>query len=663
MSNKKNGNTDNRSILHSVVLDHALELTNDFVFCLDSIGRFSYTNPRFREIFGYSEKDLARLHIADILPADHWRDWQKTAKALTASQPFPDYRTVLLAANGNKIFVSGTLLLMSNGPQGDGLLAVFENTTRQEETTRQLKTMNESLNRRQFDLTALKSFSDRLTNVFTIDDAIHSLCAYLAETMEFDAIAYLIINPADFTEQLYGIYLKEPVGNKYIETVTGSLKKHLNKDKDKGFVQSRLAGAAASNEPSVTGKKKAPRDTRTPQSEIFLPLDAGNRKMGVIHISSVDEGLYENGAGWVADSLIVTFILALVRLQTLSRAQQSRTETLIESLTDGFIIFNDKMDITLMNPASLDFIGLPEKDFTLKNLCELFPEYDILAKAAEMLLRKTTLSIEEAQLRGRFFEIFFTPIRDNNGRVVSGAIVLHDITHLKEIDRLKSEFVSIASHQLRTPLTGIKWFTRLLILDGDKNLTARQKDFIKQIHDSTLRMIKLVKDLLDVSHIETGRKFEIVKNPATIKSLMDNTFEDCEVLGQQRSIKLKAIMESHRNTKLNVDSGKIRQAFNNLVNNAIKYSHHNGRVDMGYRYRPGKDVIFYVKDRGLGIPKSQQSRMFEKFFRADNVKLKETKGSGLGMYIAKAIIEAHEGKIWFESEENKGTTFYFYSAS
>jgi signal transduction histidine kinase len=312
-----------------------------------------------------------------------------------------------------------------------------------------------------------------------------------------------------------------------------------------------------------------------------------------------------------------------------------------------------------MNPASIDYIGVPEKPFTLRAFFRLFPELDLGGKATEMLLKKKTIHIEEAQLRGRFYEIFFTPVKDNEGRVVSGAVILHDITHLKEIDRLKTEFVSIASHQLRTPLTGIKWFTRLLTKDSTENLTARQKDFIRQIHNSTQRMIKLVKDLLDISRIETGRKFNVVKKSIKISSLISNTYNDCLALAKKRKLKLKTKGVKTSRTTVRVDSGKIRQAFNNLVNNAIKYSRIGGKIEIGYQVIRGKEIIFYVEDHGIGIPDLEQNRMFEKFFRASNVKAKETKGSGLGLYISKAIIEAHGGKIWFNSQQNKGTTFYF----
>jgi len=229
----------------------------------------------------------------------------------------------------------------------------------------------------------------------------------------------------------------------------------------------------------------------------------------------------------------------------------------------------------------------------------------------------------------------------------------------EQIEKMKSEFVSVASHQLRTPLTGIKWFAELMLRGKAGVVSESQKDFLQQIHDSNERMIALVEDLLNVSRIETGTKFEIKKVPTNVVEIIDSLTTDLVGLAHKHEVTLEKSGAFPITYELPLDADKIRQVFANLLSNAVKYSKKGGKVIVDLKdTRAENKVLITVKDTGLGIPKKQQSRMFEKFFRADNVQTAETEGTGLGLYIAKAIIEGHGGKIWFESEENVGTTFF-----
>jgi signal transduction histidine kinase len=229
----------------------------------------------------------------------------------------------------------------------------------------------------------------------------------------------------------------------------------------------------------------------------------------------------------------------------------------------------------------------------------------------------------------------------------------------EQIEKMKSEFVSVASHQLRTPLTGIKWFAELMLRGKAGVVSPEQKDFLEQIHGSNERMIKLVEELLNVSRIETGTKFEIKKTPTDVVPIIDSLTTDLVGLSHKHEVALEKSTDFPTKYELPLDADKIRQVFANLLSNAVKYSKKGGKVTVDFKdMQTENKVLITVKDMGLGIPAKQQSRMFEKFFRADNVQTAETEGTGLGLYIAKAIIEGHGGKIWFESEENVGTTFF-----
>lgn len=236
--------------------------------------------------------------------------------------------------------------------------------------------------------------------------------------------------------------------------------------------------------------------------------------------------------------------------------------------------------------------------------------------------------------------------------------ILRDVNRAKQIDKMKSEFISVASHQLRTPLTGIKWFSQLLIDQKVGKLLPKQIDYLKQIANGNERMIHLINDLIDVSHIETGQKFVVKKKVNDIIWLIKIVVRDQRIIAPTRDISMKMENLWPGKIRLKFDYDKIYQALSNLINNAVKYSKVNEKIIVVLKCWKDKATVS-VQDFGYGIPASQKNRIFEKFFRGDNIATISAEGTGLGLYIAKWLVEAHGGKMWFESTENVGTTFYF----
>ncbi len=231
---------------------------------------------------------------------------------------------------------------------------------------------------------------------------------------------------------------------------------------------------------------------------------------------------------------------------------------------------------------------------------------------------------------------------------------------LQELLNISTEFVSIVSHQMRTPLTGIRWFTELLIEDSKnpaKQDGEHKLDFLQQIYDSNKRMIQLVDDLLNVSHIETDGKFKINKETLKVKAVVEEVLKDnITLIDAKKLIIVNGIPDD---LSAFADNEKIKQVWSNFISNATKYSPNGTTVTISEENDPKKGLVFSVKDQGIGIPKDQRARLFEKFFRANNAVLQDPNGNGLGLYIVKKIVEMHGGKVWVDSEEGKGSTFYF----
>ncbi|HEX5430253.1 MAG TPA: HAMP domain-containing sensor histidine kinase [Patescibacteria group bacterium] len=223
--------------------------------------------------------------------------------------------------------------------------------------------------------------------------------------------------------------------------------------------------------------------------------------------------------------------------------------------------------------------------------------------------------------------------------------------------RLEADFISLTSHQLRTPLTGVKWLLELLEQSKTDNLTRKQKDILEKIYLANERMIKLVNDLLEVSRLESGNT-KLYLQPTDLAGTINQVLRQEASEIKKKEIRVTFTVEQEPFPFVDSEPIKIKQAVLNLVENAITYCREKSRIDINLMLDHGFAHVTF-RDTGVGIPKAQQPRVFSKFFRGSNILEFESTGTGLGMYITKSFIEASGGRIWFESKQGKGTTFHF----
>ncbi|HDL75085.1 MAG TPA: PAS domain-containing protein [bacterium] len=352
--------------------------------------------------------------------------------------------------------------------------------------------------------------------------------------------------------------------------------------------------------------------------------------------------------------------------ESLSRAEEEKNKTLaiITNLTDGLLFFDKKNNLSLINPQAENYFRIKDKNLINKSFTDLFkiPNLKSLTRLLKEFSYNTNKQMKEIFRKELIIrkdlvlEVSVIPLVGKEKKIGS-LIILHDITRKKIIERMKTEFISVAAHQLRTPLSEIKW-TLKMFLDKDLGeLTKEQQDFIKNIYLSNEKMVVLVNNLLNVSKIEDEKylyKFELIN----IEKIIKEVIRDFQGVIKKKKIKLEFKKPKNKLPKLKLDKEKITLAIQNLLGNAIRYTLPNGKVTVLLK-NVKKEIEFSIKDTGIGIPITEQKKIFIKFFRAANAIIKETEGSGLGLFIVKNIIEAHNGKIWFESEEKKGTTFFF----
>ncbi|QQS39465.1 PAS domain S-box protein [Candidatus Woesebacteria bacterium] len=346
----------------------------------------------------------------------------------------------------------------------------------------------------------------------------------------------------------------------------------------------------------------------------------------------------------------------------------ARRKAILESIGDGVSSINDKGEIIYVNPSLENLTGWSSNDLVGKQLVraiEFEKEDGSVVPIEERPIRNALYSNEKVtnqsyycrRKNGSRFAASVTATPVNLfGQVFGGVSIMRDISKEKDIDKMKTEFISLSSHQLRTPLSSMKWFTEIL-LDGDAgDLTDKQKELIIEIQSANERMIQLVNTLLNISRIESGK---LVVEPVStdIEELVKDIIKELTAVSEERKVKIN-LSTVNDLPNITIDPKLVRQAYSNLISNAIKYSHEGGviQVKLGIS---GNEFISEISDNGLGIPQGDYDKVFSKFFRASNVVSVVTEGTGLGLYLVKSIVEVSGGKIWFKSCEGEGTTFTF----
>jgi signal transduction histidine kinase len=227
---------------------------------------------------------------------------------------------------------------------------------------------------------------------------------------------------------------------------------------------------------------------------------------------------------------------------------------------------------------------------------------------------------------------------------------------LAEVSRMKSEFIDIVSHQLRSPLTNLKWAVEIISSGDLRRDVGKEEEYYSVLKENIGRMLELVDELLIVSKIEQGVLI-LRKKEVDFKKIVEDFISRFKFYAIASNIEIKLHSENNLPTVF-VDPSQIKLVVENLIDNAIRYTKEKGIVEIRLEKKE-KYVLFSIKDSGVGIPEGDRKYIFQKFFRAENIMREQTRGSGLGLFVAKSIVENSGGKIWFESEEGKGTTFYF----
>lgn len=353
--------------------------------------------------------------------------------------------------------------------------------------------------------------------------------------------------------------------------------------------------------------------------------------------------------------------------------ERNQTSAIISNLTDGIVEYSEGFKIMMLNPAAEEILGLKSDEVfgrQFKPEDSLKKEFSSLSRVLFPILAEGAKAVPSRDKRYKIIElnidwplerslqVVTVPVADKEGNVSSYLKVIRDITREKAIARTKSEFISLAAHQLRTPLSAIKWTFRMILDEDAGPINKEQKELLTTGSHSNDRMIALVDDLLDVARIEEGR-FGYIFAKGNIVEAVKTIVKNLATFARESEVELAFQEPKEKLPDIVFDRERIAVALNNLIDNAIRYSRKpGGKVEVSMVSNDGY-IKISVKDNGIGMPKDELPRLFTKFHRAANAIKAYTEGSGLGLVIVKNIVQRHGGEISVESEEGKGSIFSF----
>lgn len=341
----------------------------------------------------------------------------------------------------------------------------------------------------------------------------------------------------------------------------------------------------------------------------------------------------------------------------------------IESLSMGLIMVNKSGRIAQMNNSALRVFGLKRDEIgggkTYENVIKDEKSVDLIRRALadEVDLGEEIALPDPEAPEGspRIFQLQSAQVRTEGGDSIGTAIILNDITQIKNVDKMKTAFVSTVSHELRTPLTSIKGFVATLVQDKEGYYdTETRHEFYTIIDDQCDRLKRLIDDLLNVSRIEAGNALELNVGDVNLRQIVETAMriqESSTSKKENHTLSFEIAPEVPEAIK--GDGDKVEQILANLVSNALKYSPGGGNVAVKAKMMSPDTVEFAVSDQGMGIPPEHLSKMGERFHRVDNRDTRTIGGTGIGLFLVKHLVEIHGGKMWIESEVGKGSTFHF----
>ena len=539
--------------------------------------------------------------------------------------------------------------------------------------------------RKMYELAILKELGERVGYSLDVQKIIDIITGSLHQFIEYSAVSYFTLGPEKI---IFKVHLEESVSRAFVDDVRdrmlGSLSALMNKEFKKEQLSETLSGSILTDE------------INEPVRSFFnIPLVIGDRVVGILTVAHTKPGLYKEEEMTILYKITKQASNAVSKLEEVVKTEQRKLNAMVESMSEGVVMTDKDYRILVVNPSAKETVGLDnKKEITIFDFIDnLDGKFDIRGKLEESVKLDKILTSDNVLIKDRFYKIIVSPVKlgsglmDSQEQILGGVTIFHDITHEKEIERLREDFMTIVVHELRSPLTGIRNLAEVVKKYSLKSKNDKDiKKKVELILDSSSNMLGLVNDLLDVAKIESG-KFEVLQEPSDIKKIIKKNKDMFEATANSAKIDLKNIVDVNLSSDLEFDGKRIAQSLGNFVSNAIKFTPESGQVtvqallhrkggilkkeasDAGIKWLISQEdgdklkdkdlMIVAVTDNGVGISKEDRLQLFSKFKQLKAPAKEDKKGTGLGLSIVKGIINAHGGEVGVGSKPGIGSTFYF----
>jgi PAS domain S-box-containing protein len=340
--------------------------------------------------------------------------------------------------------------------------------------------------------------------------------------------------------------------------------------------------------------------------------------------------------------------------------EKSKLKTIINCMGDGVLVCDSESCIALTNPAASRMLAMPELQLLgrITSECNLPPELLTAIEKSLNILDSGHISISQELCIGNAANLYLrahtAPVRSDSGEIMGSVTVLQDISYLKELDKMKSDFIAMVAHELRAPIATVEQQLNVILNKMAGKITEKQEQLLSRAKERTKGVLDLIRDLLDLSKIESGKMVQY-KEPVSLQEVVSRVVELINIEAAAKKISLEFVSTS-ATPQINADRNSMEGIFTNLISNAIKYTQEGGsilvRLEDDHSF-----VKISVTDTGIGIKQEDISRIFDRFYRVKSSETRQIVGTGLGLSIVKSIVDAHLGSIMVESEEGRGTTF------
>lgn len=529
-----------------------------------------------------------------------------------------------------------------------GITAIFF-SIREEKAIKKLVENEKKQKQRLYEITMLKEVQDRIGYSLDVDKVVDVITGSLDTLLEYSTVSALIYKNDHF---ILKTHIKEGVSRNYLENIKTSMMSSFS-TMSEGDVPQRI-------EPRISGVAVDDLNHASAQSYFHIPLIINDRAVALLNIASTKSDHFTE------EEITTLFKIAALASETLSRLEnilsleKGKLMAMIGSLADGLFMVDVNGQLTVINDAAKDFLDIPKENPTTIDLLSALPNtYDFSSKIQRAINHKRVIEEKEVNIDEKVFQIFITPVFDESitteRKVIGASVLLHDITLEKSVAKMKEDFTNIMVHELRSPLTAIKASSELLMNPPAPLSDEEKNKIISLISGQSRKMLDEVSLILDAAKLEAGL-FTISKIPGDLKKLIQERVAVFAPQAHERFINLSVDIDpSIPNFKF--DPIHIGQVVNNLISNSLKFTSSGGTVHLVAKPAIGS-VVISVSDTGAGIPKEKQHLLFTKFTQIGGTQ-NGVVGTGLGLYIVKGVIEAHEGTVSLESEEGHGTTITF----